>query len=228
MNTALAWRVIHYGGFFVPTTYKDYGKHLIKWEVFSERILENPLVLQHLPSKKSKILDVGSRYSQLPLEFAALGHETVALDIEEYVFHHKNLTFVQEDIRKTSFADNTFDVVTVVSTLEHVGLGDESYGDTKNVQGDIAAMKEISRILKPRGYVLLTIPFGKPAQLPFMRIYDKKRVAKISKYFKIDTELYMHKDGNSWEVCTYDMVHDIEQTTNHTRSNAFFKLRNNK
>lgn len=212
---------MHYVGFFVPNKWKDYVKHIIKWEVFSERILENPLIIQHLPQKPSIILDVGSRYSQVPLEMAALGHQVVALDIEDYIFKHKNLRFVKGDIRKTTFKDNYFDVVTIISTIEHVGMGETSYGDNEETNGDITAMEEIYRILKPKGIVLVTLPFGKPKVLPLLRVYDKERIGKISKGFLIKKEVYMINVKENWEISSYNKVKNIENT-HHTIGNAFF------
>lgn len=217
---------MHYVGIFIPNKWKDYFKHIVKWEVFSERILENPLIIQHLPQKKSRILDVGSRYSQVPLEMAALGHEVVALDIEDYVFKHKNLRFVKGDIRKTPFRNNYFDVVTIISTLEHVGMGETSYGDAQEADGDVTAMKEICRILKPRGLILMTLPFGKAKVLPFLRVYDRRRIKQISKGFSIRREVYMYNNKESWEISTYSKVKNIENT-HHTIGNAFFVFQKN-
>ena len=219
--------IMHLVGKFIPRKWHDYAKHIVKWEVFSERILENPLVIRHLPEKKSVVLDVGSRYSQVPLEMAALGHKVYTLDIEDYAFKHKNLTFVKEDIRKTTFKDNFFDVVTIISTLEHVGMGETSYGDLEERNGDITAMNEISRILKPNGIVIITIPFGKAKFLPFMRVYDKKRLAKIAENYKIMKQIYMYNDKENWEISTYDKVKNI-QNTHHTIGNGFFIFQNNK
>lgn len=219
--------IMHYAGFVVPPKWKDYLKHIIKWEVFSERIIENPIVIRHLPDEKSKILDVGSRYSQVPLEMASLGHEVWALDIEEYIFKHKKLQFVKGDIRKTKFKNNFFDVVTIISTLEHVGMGETSYGDAGEDDGDVTAMAEIWRVLKPGGIVLITVPFGKAKFLPFMRIYDKDRIKKITKGFKIEKEIYMLNDHENWGISTYENVKDIENT-HHTIGNAFFILQKGK
>lgn len=127
--------IVRYVGFVVPKRWKDYLKHIVKWEVFSEIIIENPIIVQHLPRKKSRILDVGSRHSQVPLEMASLGHQVWALDIEDYLFKHKNLKFVKGDIRKISFDANFFDAVTIISTLEHVGMGKTSYGDEEEGDG---------------------------------------------------------------------------------------------
>lgn len=216
--------IMRYAGFFVPNHWKEYLKHIVRWEVFSERIIENPIIIRNLPSKVSKILDVGSRYSHIPLEMASLGHEVYAFDIENYLFKHKKLKFVKGDIRNTEFKDDFFDVVTIISTLEHVGMGETSYGDLEEKDGDITAMQEIWRILKPGGVILLTVPFGKHKFLPFLRVYDKDRIKKISKGYKVMKEIYMLNDKENWGITTYDKVKSIENT-HHTIGNAFFMLK---
>jgi SAM-dependent methyltransferase len=217
--------ILHYGGIFIPNKWKDYLKHIVKWEVFSERIIENPIIIRHIPQSPSVILDVGSRYSQVPLELASLGHKVFALDIEDYAFKHKNLTFVKEDIRKTSFPNEFFDVVTIISTLEHVGMGKTSYSDRRERDGDITAFKEIARIVKPGGIVLFTVPFGKAKFLPFLRVYDLKRIRRLQVgSFSIEKRIFMYNDNENWEISTYNKVKDIENT-HHTIGNAFFLFR---
>lgn len=69
---------------------------------------------------------------------------------------HK-ITFLQSDITRSLLPDNIFDVITAISTIEHVGLKNRygiTYGD------DEKAIKEIRRILKPNGILLMTVPFG--------------------------------------------------------------------
>jgi SAM-dependent methyltransferase len=52
-----------------------------------------------------------------------------------------------EDATKLSFADDSIDVVTVISTIEHIP------GD-----GDSRAMKEFARVLRPGGRIVVTVP----------------------------------------------------------------------
>ena len=100
-------------------------------------------------------------------------------------------------------------------------MGETSYGDVEEKDGDVTAMAEIRRVLKPGGIVLITVPFGKAKFLPFMRIYDKARIKKISQGFKVVNEIYMLNDKENWGVSTYEKVKDIENT-HHTIGNAFF------
>ena len=56
----------------------------------------------------------------------------------------------QQDGRALSYEDNSFDAAYSVSVLEHIP-------DT----GDTAAMRELLRVVKPGGIVVVTVPFAK-------------------------------------------------------------------
>lgn len=92
------------------------------------------------------------------------------------------IEYVKGDCMNTSLADASVDVVTIISTLEHVGLG--RYGDPLDVDGDLKTMRETWRILKPGGHAIITIPYGYPTVVYNLhRVYDKGRVAKLMKGF---------------------------------------------
>ncbi len=55
--------------------------------------------------------------------------------------------------------DETFDAVTCLSTIEHIGLG--AYGESQSEEGeDVAAMRRIRELAKPGGVLVLTVPYG--------------------------------------------------------------------
>lgn len=51
-----------------------------------------------------------------------------------------------------------FDTVVAISSLDHDGLG--RYGDPLNPDGDLASMSKIARMVKPGGYMFITVPIG--------------------------------------------------------------------
>lgn len=51
-----------------------------------------------------------------------------------------------------------FDVAISISSFEHDGLG--RYGDPLNPSGDLRAMSEMKKILKPNGILILAVPVG--------------------------------------------------------------------
>jgi len=66
--------------------------------VFSERIIEYPLVFQYLDKNWGSILDFGCVEDLLPIHLASLGHDVTGLDFRPYPFTHPNLEFVRADI----------------------------------------------------------------------------------------------------------------------------------
>ncbi len=69
---------------------------------------------------------------------------------------------VQADVRKLPFKRGSFDVVFCISTLEHVGKDNSLYGagEEQDVTGIPQALRELKRVLRRGGRVLLTVPTG--------------------------------------------------------------------
>lgn len=65
------------------------------------------------------------------------------------------------DLTKLPFKDGELKSVSCMHVIEHIGLG--RYGDTIDIQGDLKAAKELSRVLAPGGQLLFVAPLiGKP------------------------------------------------------------------
>jgi ubiquinone/menaquinone biosynthesis C-methylase UbiE len=58
----------------------------------------------------------------------------------------------------TSLPEASFDVVTCISVLEHVGVG--GY-DGKEHSEAVAFLRALRRFVKPGGHIVMTFPFGK-------------------------------------------------------------------
>jgi SAM-dependent methyltransferase len=178
-------------------------------DLLSSRIVEYPWVLSNFPfSTTNKVLDVGSSGSQLPIMLVGLGQNVWTLDIRDYEYKNAstNLTSIRGDARKTSFEDDFFDIVTAVSTVEHIGLG--RYGDKKDNEGDKETLKEIRRITKPNGTLLITVPFGRQFNTPSYRVYDNERLQSLLQGFKIMKADYFVATDKLWVKTTEDQVID--------------------
>jgi len=168
-------------------------------DVISERLVEYPLVFQNLQIERGRILDIGCYYSALPVQLASMGFRVYGIDPEPYQLTHPNFTFVQGDIMNNNFKEGFFDVVTTVSTLEHIGLG--FYADQKEKNGDKKAIKEVARILKPKGKLILTVPYSKEFKVTSsQRMYDKKSLEKLmNPEFKILKKRIFKNNKGKWE-----------------------------
>ncbi|MEQ8744325.1 class I SAM-dependent methyltransferase [Parasphingorhabdus sp.] len=83
--------------------------------------------------------------------------DLVAPDLRELeqgksYFDLDNLHPAKMDARELAFEDNSFDVVSTVSVIEHVAPEDG---------GDSVAMREIARVLKPGGIAIVIVPFAR-------------------------------------------------------------------
>ena len=126
----------------------------------SERIVEIPFVHRHLPYPyHGRVLDVGYLESELIFQVASLGFDTWGIDIRPPAVAFPGVHFIQGDVIQYPFEPHSFDVVTAISTVEHIGL--QAYGNVAaDPQGDVHALQGALRSLKPGGRLILTVPFG--------------------------------------------------------------------
>jgi len=166
--------------------------------------------------RNKDILDVGSSGSVLPTILAALGNRVVCIDVREWPVVWPNLEFVRCDVVEADIAFESFDVVTSVSTIEHVGLG--IYGDKEDVDGDIKGMTMLRKYLKPKGLMILTVPFGRPAIVyPLHRIYDNSRFSRLTLGFQIlDKKFFGPIDRPSvYRPCSEKEAYSVDTERNY-------------
>jgi len=130
------------------------------------------LVLPPKLRKKIKILDVGGAESRLAKFLAELGFDVTVIDIRED--DYGKAKFVQANILNYEFPPESFNIITCISTIEHIGL--PCYNQQlKDPAGDIRTVEKIHRWLKNEGIALITLPYGKPHHPPdFERVYTQE------------------------------------------------------
>jgi len=178
----------------------------------SERFVEYLFVFKNLDASGGKALDVGSGISLFPLALASFGFEVTTIDLKSYAYSSllPNIKPVVCDIRKTSFPDNHFDIITAVSTIEHIGLG--RYGDTLDWQGDKKAVHELVRILKPGGVFFITLPFGKKGISYLHRVYDYDSLTDLLRGLTIVCESFFTQKGEIWIVTNSENIAGVDPT----------------
>jgi ubiquinone/menaquinone biosynthesis C-methylase UbiE len=119
-------------------------------------------VQQHARSPH-RVLDIGSP-KLVPLTLArhmpmARVHATDVLDREVSWVRGAadklglaNVRAEVQDARSLSYADASFDLITSISVFEHIA---------PEVDGELPAVRELSRVLAPGGVAVLTVPFSK-------------------------------------------------------------------
>lgn len=158
-----------------------------------ERVVEYPWLFGRLKSV-GKMLDAGSTFNhdflltRPPLKGADLTIMTLAP--EKRCYWYFGCSYVFGDLRKTYFADRTFDTIASVSTIEHIGLDNTmlytsaSEFAESDQYGFILAVKEFKRVIKPGGTCFISVPFGKSANFGWYQVFDSAKVDAIVEAFQ--------------------------------------------
>jgi SAM-dependent methyltransferase len=146
---------------------------------FDERVVEFPWgVTRNLGGR---VLDAGSTLNHphvlIRLRPRVDDLHIVTLAPEQHAFPFLDVSYVYADLRDLPIRDATYDHVTSLSTLEHVGMDNAQYGDasprSSEPAADVAtAMAELRRVLKPGGTLYFTVPYGHAADLGWQQVFD--------------------------------------------------------
>jgi hypothetical protein len=152
----------------------------------NERVIELPLALEHVHLERPGwVLDAGCALipsiHAVPPELepiARIVHLTQAIASERIKPRGGQLSFVSADLRDLRiFADQAFDRVACISTLEHVGFDNAQYGGAVERAYDswILAVSELCRVT--RDALLITVPYhSQPAQCERWRYFSPKEL----------------------------------------------------
>lgn len=175
-------------------------RDLFYGEVLTERIVEYPLAFANLdlkPSTRTKILDIGCYYSNFPISLASMGFSVTGVDLMDYELTHPNFKFIKGDMVSVALPKNSYDLVTCISTLEHIGL--DVYGNENDLTADKKVMQRVHSILKKNGRFILTVPFGKEYINPSFRSYNSAGIkALFEPAFKIQKLEYYYSKDSKW------------------------------
>jgi SAM-dependent methyltransferase len=159
-----------------------------------ERVIEIPWVLSRL--REGRVLEVGYAYAEpayLAALVAELPGELVGVDLAEA--EAPGIETVRADVRDLPFADAAFDQVLLVSTIEHVGADNTVYGlaAEADAEGRLEALRELRRVLRPGGSLLVTVPLGEPGDHGWFRQDDVRgwtRLFARAGFFVEEQEAY--------------------------------------
>jgi SAM-dependent methyltransferase len=95
----------------------------------------------------------------------------------------EGLTCLQADLTDLNIEADAFDSVSCMHVLEHIGLG--RYGDTPDAIGDLKAIAELKRIVRPGGRLYLVVPTGRPSV-----VFNAHRVYSAEAFISYFSDLF--------------------------------------
>jgi SAM-dependent methyltransferase len=162
-----------------------------------ERVIEIPWVLSRLRS--GRVLEVGYAFAERAYLAALLraGIDVVGVDLTSADV--EGIETVEADARELPFGDRSFDQVLLVSTLEHIGADNTLYGIESDGDDDgrMAALRELRRVLRTNGSLLVTVPLGEPGDHGWFRQDDVRGWTGLyaaAGWFVEDVEAYELSD----------------------------------
>lgn len=151
-----------------------------------ERVVEFLWVAAQNP--RGKVLDAGSSLNHthvLDYFQPRLAELTITtLEPEETSYVDRQVSYVFTDFRELPFRDKWFDCVISISSVEHVGMDNRSYGSSVPRAADPAAemeraVSEFRRVLRPAGRILISVPYGRPEDHGWFRQFGYEDVARL-------------------------------------------------
>jgi SAM-dependent methyltransferase len=148
-----------------------------------------PKLKEKAKAGKIKILDAGCGPGNLASKLLPWG-EVVGADASadalEFCKQKHFIDVKQITTKQLPFPDNSFDLIFAIEVIEHI-------------EDDIFAMQELKRVLKPNGYLIVTVPafmflWGSHDEWnEHYRRYTKKRLSRValSAGFEIERLRYM-------------------------------------
>lgn len=112
-------------------------------------------VVERLPEKH---VDVGSRIDGFAGQLSAIC-SVEYIDIRPVELGLENFHMAEGTLLQLPYADRSIPSLSCLHVIEHVGLG--RYGDPVTPHGSRKAAQELTRVLAPKGRLLVGIPIGR-------------------------------------------------------------------
>jgi SAM-dependent methyltransferase len=149
-------------------------------------------------------VDVGSRIDGFITHILVFAKVTY-IDLRPLIVNIDNFEFKRGSILHLPFESNSVESISCLHVLEHIGLG--RYGDLVDPEGFSKAARELIRVIKPGGMLLIGTPVGQERVcFDAHRIFDPQTVLNLFKPLRlkdfrlIDDSGALCPPGTSMEV----------------------------
>ncbi len=141
------------------------------------------------------VVDVGS--TALLVGIISQHIPTISIDIRPLPVSLPGLTSKTGSITDLPLGDESVELLSSMCVIEHIGLS--RYGDELDVQGSVSAFREVSRVIRPGGHFLFSVPVSHTPGVSFNahRIFSKAQVQALLPDFTVQDELYLFPDPRS-------------------------------
>jgi hypothetical protein len=196
-----------------------------------ERVVEYGWLFSNLLKGKTTFLDAGSTFN-----FDYLVNHPVMKEKDMYIYTYypedqnhvaNRISYNFGDLRELPYKDNFFNEVVCQSTIEHIDMDNSIYGYdlapvSKVIDKSYEYLKvidELVRVLKSKGQMLLTFPFGKFENHGFFQQFDSEMVNRILQHFNShgtsSVNYYLYAN-NAWNFSNENDAKDAESYNPHT------------
>lgn len=137
--------------------------------------------------KPKKVIDIGS--TALLVGIISQYTETESIDIRPIPASVPNLICRQGSVIDLPYPDSSVEYIMSLCVIEHIGLG--RYGDPIDPQGPNKAAVEISRVIRPGGYLIISVPVGPPCIVfNAHQIFSKQEFLSMFPDFEVIEEVF--------------------------------------
>ncbi len=159
----------------------DYRTFFGAWSIY--------IFLSKYVRKGSKILNLGSFWGRDYFFLKDKGYDVINVDIADNL----DLPKIKADVTKgIPVKTKTYDVVIAAEILEHV-------------LEDAFVLKEIRRVLKPKGFLVVTIPFFNDEPEYHLRIHSPKTIRRLLEASGFDILQIAHRGGPFLSTTPYGL-----------------------
>ena len=141
-------------------------------------------------AKPKKHVDIASNLKLISI--LAQFVPTIFVDINRPALGFENLEYLQADIRKLPFKDNSLESLSSICVVEHIGLG--RYGDEIDAFGSEKAAVELQRVLARGGNLYISLPVDGENKVYFNahRAFAREYALRLFSGLELKEERYLY------------------------------------
>ena len=137
---------------------------------------------------------------------------------EPICFWHKGISYLFGDLRDIPIRDGYYDTIACISALEHVGFDNTYFSESQvhrehRTEDFLLAMRELGRVLKSGGSLLLTVPFGAHHCYETFQQFDRKTLHQAVEAFGKSSEVqetFFRYTSGGWQEAVAEECADCE------------------